>query len=77
MTQPPTIWRNILYYGFLAVCALGFGFSCCGFLLYRLLVKPLVFLMMLLAILPLVLFRQLHALAAEKNKENNVPVGKA
>lgn len=77
MAQRPTLLRFVIYYGFLAVCALGFGFSCCGFLLYRLLVKPLVFLMMLLAILPLVLFRQLHALAAEKNKENDIPVGKA
>jgi len=77
MAQRPTLLRHIYYTGFLAVCALGFFFSCCGFLLYRLLLKPLVFCLMLLAILPLMLFSQLHTLAAEKNKKNDVPVGKA
>lgn len=76
------VWmRHVVCCGFLAVCVLGFCFSCCGFLFYRLLVKPLVFCLILLVMLPIsgtsVLFRQFHALAAEKNKKNDVPVGKA
>jgi len=77
MTQPPTIWRNVLYYGFLAVCALGFFFSCCGFLFYRLLIKPLVFCLMLLAVSPMVLFHQLHVLGTHQDKKNNMLVGES
>jgi hypothetical protein len=68
MARLSIILQHTLYYCFLAACALGFLLCCCGFLLYRLLFKPLVFGLILLAILPLigasVLFHKFHALAA-------------
>jgi len=77
MTQRPTIWQNFAYYGFLSVCVLGFFVSCCGFLLYRLLIKPLVFCLMLLAVSPVVFFHELHVLGTHQDKKNDMLVGES
>lgn len=77
MKQRSAIGQQVLYYGFLAVCILGFFLSCCGFFFYRLLVKPLVFFLMLLAISPLMLFHQLHILGTHKDKKNDMFVGES
>ena len=81
MTRTSIILRHTLYYCFLAACTLGFLFSCCGFLLYRLLLKPLVFGLMLLVTLPLMgasaLFHKFHALAAQEDEKYDVLVGES
>jgi hypothetical protein len=77
MSRPPTIWQHILYYGFLTLCTLGFFLTCCGFLFYRLLLKPMVFGLMLLAACPLMLFHHLHALTAKQDEKDDVLVGEA
>jgi len=77
MSHPSTITQHMIYYGFLVFCTLGFLLTCCGFLFYRLLFKPLVFGLMLLAVCPLMLFHHLHALAAKQDKKDDVLVGEA
>lgn len=54
MYHPPTRSRYFLYAGFLAVCILSFLVTCCTFFLYRLLIRPLIFLLIFTATLPLI-----------------------
>lgn len=75
MARPSTILQNAIYYTFLVVCVFSFFLSCCGFLIYRLLLKPMAFGLILLAFSPLMLFNKFHTLAAKKNEKNNMFVG--
>lgn len=54
MSNPNTISRHLIHYTFISVCIVGFFVSCFGFLIYRLLLKPLIFGMILLLTLPLI-----------------------
>ena len=54
MPRTTSISRHLIHYAFLSVCIGGFLLSCCGFLFYRLLFKPLVFALILLVTLPLI-----------------------
>ena len=54
MPRTTPISRQLIHYAFLSVCIGGFLLSCCGFLFYRLLLKPLVFGLILLVTLPLI-----------------------
>jgi hypothetical protein len=54
MTGSNTISRNLIHYTFITICIAGFLMSCLGFLVYRLLLKPFIFGMILLLTLPLI-----------------------
>lgn len=55
MARHNAMVHTACYYGFLVVCLLSFLAICCGFLLYRLLLKPLIFGLVLLLSLPLMI----------------------
>ena len=53
MPEANTLSKNLMHIAFLCICIAGFCCSCVIFLFYRLLLKPLVFALILLAALPL------------------------
>ena len=53
MSRKIQIRKSILHYGLLAVCVATFLFSCLGFILLEVLIKPIVFAAIFLCAAPL------------------------